>query len=140
GCAISASISLSDIPPRPGFPMSIVLDRPLAWREIAAIAEGTELALSEAAWQRLFHARAIVDAIVERGILAYGVNTGVGGLANVIVDRPQQRQLSRNILMSHAAGVGAPLGKAETRAIIAAAINNYAHGRSGVRPAVVEQL
>ncbi|MGO4334843.1 histidine ammonia-lyase [Labrys sp. KB_33_2] len=120
--------------------MSIILDRPLTWREIAAIADGTELSLSEAAWQRLAQARAIVDAIVERGILAYGVNTGVGGLANVIVDRPQQQQLSRNILMSHAVGVGAPLGKAETRAIIAAAINNYAHGRSGVRPDVVEQM
>ncbi|WP_448954362.1 HAL/PAL/TAL family ammonia-lyase [Labrys neptuniae] len=120
--------------------MPITLDRPLTWPEIAAIAEGDELALSPAAWQRLTDARAIVDAIVERGILAYGVNTGVGGLSNVIVDRPQQRQLSRNILMSHAVGVGAPLGKAETRAVIATAINNYAHGRSGVRPEVVEQM
>lgn len=119
---------------------TITLDRPLTWQQTAAVANGAALALSEAAWQRLAYSRAIVDAIVEKGILAYGVNTGVGGLSNVIVDRPKQRQLSRNILMSHAVGVGIPLGKAETRAIIIAAINNYAHGRSGVRPALVEQM
>ncbi|WP_413991458.1 HAL/PAL/TAL family ammonia-lyase [Labrys okinawensis] len=120
--------------------MSVTLDRPLTWQQAAAVAAGEPLLLSDAAWQRLAHARAIVDAIVERGILAYGVNTGVGGLANVIVDRPKQRQLSRNIIMSHAVGVGAPLGRVETRAIITAAINNYAHGHSGVRPALVEQM
>ncbi|CAM5773560.1 histidine ammonia-lyase [Labrys miyagiensis] len=120
--------------------MSIVLDRPLTWQQAAAVANGEHLTLSDAAWQRLAQARAIVDAIVEKGILAYGVNTGVGGLANVIVDRPKQQQLSRNIVMSHAVGVGSPLAGAETRAIIAAAINNYAHGHSGVRPAVVGQM
>ncbi|MFP3615630.1 aromatic amino acid lyase, partial [Paraburkholderia sp. SIMBA_050] len=52
----------------------------------------------------------------------------------------QQSTLSRNILMSHAVGVGMPLGAPETRAIIAAAINNFAHGHSGVRAEVVEQL
>ncbi len=119
---------------------TILLDHPLTWQQVAAVARGAELRLSDAAWQRLSDARAIVEAIVEKGILAYGVNTGVGGLANVIVDRPKQRQLSRNIVLSHAVGVGAPLSREETRAIIAAAINNYAHGRSGVRPVVVEQL
>ncbi|MDQ0395360.1 histidine ammonia-lyase [Labrys monachus] len=120
--------------------MSITLDAPLSRQDAAAVAGGAELRLSEAAWQRLARGRAIVEAIVDRGMLAYGVNTGVGALCNVVVDRPHQRRLSRSIVMSHAVGVGAPLGAAETRAIMAAAVNNYAHGRSGVRPALVEQL
>ncbi|RFB75655.1 HAL/PAL/TAL family ammonia-lyase [Methylovirgula sp. 4M-Z18] len=119
---------------------SITLDRPLTWQQVAAIGGGAELHLSPAAWQRIGDARSIVDAIVEKRIRAYGVNTGVGGLANVIVDGPKQRALSRNIVMSHSVGVGAALGKTETRAIVAAAVNNYAHGRSGVRPVVAEQL
>ncbi len=119
---------------------SILLDRPLTWREIAAVADGADLRLAEPARQRIEAARRIVAAIVERGIRAYGVNTGVGALCDVVVDRDRQRQLSRSLLMSHACGVGAPLGDAETRAVIAAQINNVAHGHSGLRPAVVEGL
>ena len=114
--------------------------RPLDWRQIAAVAAGAPLALTDEARERVVAARELVDAIVARGIRAYGVNTGVGALCDVIVSPAQQGTLSRNILMSHAVGVGAPLGAAETRAIIAAAINNYAHGHSGVRADIVDQL
>ncbi|HWK45797.1 MAG TPA: histidine ammonia-lyase [Stellaceae bacterium] len=119
---------------------SIVLDTTLGWREVVAIAEGAGLGLSAAAGGRIDAARAVVDAIVARGIRAYGVNTGVGALCEVVVDRPLQRRLSRNLLMSHATGIGVPLGRIETRAIIAAAINNYAHGHSGIRREVVQGL
>jgi histidine ammonia-lyase len=119
---------------------SITLGGPLAWPQIAAIAFGAELVLSSTASARITHGRALVGAIVARGIRGYGVNTGVGALCNVIVGPEQQSTLSRNILMSHACGVGDPLGIAETRAIMAAAINNYAHGGSGVSPALVKQL
>ncbi|MEX3932003.1 histidine ammonia-lyase [Paraburkholderia phymatum] len=115
-------------------------DRPLNWRELSAVAAGEPLVLSDAARERIAAARVLVEQIVERGIRAYGVNTGVGALCDVIVSPSEQRTLSRNILMSHAVGVGAPLGVAETRAIIAAAVNNFAHGHSGVRLEVVDQL
>lgn len=118
----------------------IVVDTHLGWRDVAAVAEGARLHLSEAAMQRIAGARAVVEAIVDRGIRAYGVNTGVGALCDVVVDRPLQRQLSHNILMSHATGIGAPLGATETRAIMATAISNYALGCSGVRLEVVEAL
>ncbi len=118
----------------------IVLETPLSWRQVAAVAEGAPLALSEPAQQRIRVARQLVEAIVSRGIRAYGVNTGVGALCDVVVDASQLRQLSRNIVMSHAVGVGPIFGRCEVRAIIAAAINNFAHGRSGVRLEVVERL
>ena len=119
---------------------TIVLDRPLTWQEVAAIADGAPLEISPAAWQRLRDARAIVDALVDKGIHAYGVTTGVGGLSDVIIDRADQRRLSRNLILSHSVGVGPLLGRRETRAIMAAAINNYAHGWSGVTPDLVAQL
>ena len=83
---------------------------------------------------------ALVQSIVEQGIRAYGVNTGVGALCDVIVTESKLRQLSRNIVMSHAVAVGPALEAPAVRAVIAAAINNFAHGYSGVRAEVVERL
>ena len=75
---------------------AIVVDTHLGWREVAAVGEGARLSLGDAAKRRITEARAIVEAIVDRGIRAYGVNTGVGALCDVVVDRPLQRQLSHN--------------------------------------------
>jgi histidine ammonia-lyase len=119
---------------------AIVRDAPLSWREAAAVAEGAPLRLSDAALQRVADGRGLVESIVAKRIRAYGVNTGVGALCDVVVEPSQLRQLSRNIVMSHAVGVGTPLGRCEVRAVIAAAVNNFAHGVSGVRACVVESL
>ena len=121
-------------------PQHILLDRPLTWRQIAAVAEGEPLALSEAAQARILAARALVESIVRKGVRAYGVNTGVGALCDVVIAASKQEQLSRNIVMSHAVGVGRPLEPTAVRAIMAAAINNFSHGFSGVRPAVADGL
>lgn len=119
---------------------AVILDTRLTWRDIAAVAEGRALALSPAAWQRIARAREIVEALVEKEIRGYGINTGVGALCDVIISREDQQALSRNIILSHNCGVGEPLGKAETRAVMAAQIANFAHGFSGVSLEVVETL
>jgi histidine ammonia-lyase len=118
----------------------VTIDATLDWRGIARVAAGAELALSPAASARIAAARGIVEAILERGIRAYGINTGVGALSDTVVDRESQRRFSRNLLMSHACGVGAPLPAEEVRAVIAVQVNNFAHGRSGVRPVTVEAM
>src|SRR5580704_10936975 len=102
-------------------PAAVCIDQPLDWRGVARIANGAKLVLSPDVRSRIDHARALVEQIVERRIRAYGVNTGVGALCDVVVSPSEQRALSRNILMSHAVGVGEPLRREETRAIIAAA-------------------
>lgn len=119
---------------------TVVLDKPLTWKEIAAVANGATLALSEKARQRITEARSIVEALVEREIRGYGINTGVGALCDVIISRENQQALSRNIILSHACGVGQPLEKAETRAVMAAQIANFAHGYSGVSIEVIDTL
>ena len=120
--------------------MTITIDRPLSWREVARISTGELLILSEAAWKRVEQASRIVERIVETGVRAYGVNTGVGALSDTVVDRPSQSRLSRNIILSHACGVGPLLPVREARAIIAAQIANFAHGHSGVRPEILSHL
>jgi histidine ammonia-lyase len=121
-------------------PHRILLDKSLSWRQIDDIAAGAALALSEHAQARIRAAHGLVESIVRKGVRAYGVNTGVGALCDVVVTESKQAALSRNIVMSHAVGVGPPLEAAAVRAIIAAAINNLAHGFSGVRLTVVDRL
>ncbi|MBX9469829.1 MAG: histidine ammonia-lyase [Rhizobium sp.] len=121
-------------------PDTVVLDTALTSDEIAAIAGGAHLVLSEPARRRIEKARSIVDALVDRGIRGYGINTGVGALCDVIIGREDQSTLSRNLLFSHACGVGEPLGRVETRAVMATQINNFAHGCSGVRLEIVDTL
>ncbi len=121
-------------------PQHILLDRPLSWRQLSDVARGAPLALSDEAWARIRAARILVQSIVSKGVRAYGVNTGVGALCDIVVTPSQQERLSRNILMSHAVGIGPALEAPQARAIIGAAINNFSHGYSGVRPEVVEGL
>lgn len=114
--------------------------RPLAWRDVAAVADGASLTLSDGVRRKVEAARGTVEALIARGIRTYGVNTGVGALHEVLIDRGRQAALSRNLVMSHAVGIGAPLPVRQVRAIIAAQVNNLAHGHSGVRPAVLDQM
>ncbi|MDY7560971.1 histidine ammonia-lyase [Pseudomonas sp. 10B1] len=119
----------------------VILDQSLVWTQVVEVAkEEALLELSLPAKARIEAANAIVRTVVEKNIRAYGVNTGVGALSNTVVAPAQQSALSRNILMSHAVGLGTPLSVSETRAIMVCAINNFAHGYSGLRLQLVERL
>ncbi|NEJ16925.1 histidine ammonia-lyase [Rhizobium leguminosarum] len=120
--------------------MTITIESVLTWRDVARVGAGEALVLSPAASARVEQASRIVARIVETGVRAYGVNTGVGALADTVVDRASQSLLSRSIVLSHACGVGPLLAAREVRAIIAAQIANFAHGHSGVRREIVQHL
>jgi len=120
--------------------MTIIIDNAASWREIARVGDGETLALAPAAWERIAYANRIVASLVEKGIRAYGVNTGVGALANQVVAPGLQEKLSRNIIFSHACGVGDLVAERGIRAIIAVQVANFAHGHSGVRPQIVRNL
>lgn len=120
--------------------MTTTIYEKLGWRDIARIASGGLLQLSDAAWHRVDAARGVVEGLVDRGARAYGITTGVGALSDIVVDKGRHSALSRSIVLSHACGVGPALEARETRAIIAAQVANFAHGYSGVRKLVVEHL
>ena len=82
----------------------------------------------------------MVDKIVTAGDAAYGINTGFGLLAQTRIPDDQLAQLQRNLLLSHAAGVGAALPDAVVRLILALKINALARGYSGISPALVDAL
>ena len=70
----------------------------------------------------------------------YGVNTGFGRLADTVIPGDQQAQLQVNLLRSHAVGWGPALGREEVRGMILLRAASLAHGFSGVRADVVDQL
>src|SRR6266404_4230011 len=102
--------------------------------------EDENVSLSRVAAERMNASRAVVDRLVASGETAYGINTGFGKLASVRISTEQVRQLQVNLVRSHACGVGEPLSKAETRAIMLLRANALAKGLSGVKPATVETL
>lgn len=121
-------------------PQTVWIDGPPSPDMIVAIARGAPAALAEAARARIARGRDIVEALSRSGIRGYGINTGVGAFSDVIIDRTMQRTLSRNILLSHACGLGDPLGRPETRSVMAAQVASFANGASGVRLDVVDGL
>jgi histidine ammonia-lyase len=89
---------------------------------------------------RIAAAGALVDKIIEAGDAAYGINTGFGLLAQTRIPNQQLELLQRNLLLSHAAGVGAALPDPIVRLVLALKINALARGHSGITMAVIDAL
>jgi histidine ammonia-lyase len=120
----------------------VVLDGArLTLEEVEAVARDRRaVALDPAARARVGRARAVVDAAVARGEVVYGVTTGFGNFADVVIPRERLGELQLNLVRSHAAGVGAMLEEAETRALMLLRANVLAKGFSGVRPETLDLL
>jgi histidine ammonia-lyase len=108
---------------------------------LESVAFGTrQVALAESARDRVRASRRVVDEAVARGDVVYGVTTGFGNFAEVRIPLDHLRELQLNLLRSHAAGVGEPLGEPETRALMLLRANALARGYSGVRLETLERL
>ena len=121
---------------------SIVLDgQGLGLETLAAVAAGgAKVSLGAGARRRVEAAHAVVRRIVDAGEQVYGVNTGFGHLKDIRIPADRLEQLQRNLIRSHAAGVGAPLDDGATRVLMLLRAHVLARGHSGVRPAVLEAL
>ena len=101
---------------------------------------GRRVELDAAAAERMRASRAVIERVVEDGATVYGVTTGFGDLADVRIEPAQTAELQRNLVRSHAAGVGDPLPADVVRAMLVLRANALAVGLSGVRVEVVELL
>lgn len=114
---------------------------PLDWRQVVAVArDHAELSLTRQAWEKITAARKAVEDIAATSTPCYGINTGLGALCHVALDRKQLSRLSFHTLMSHSCGVGESLRVEQVRAIMCCAIVNYSHGFSGLDPDAVKRL
>jgi histidine ammonia-lyase len=84
--------------------------------------------------------RRLVDQVLERGEVVYGVNTGFGELSRVVIPRADVDRLQMNLLRSHSVGVGPPLPEDVVRGMLLLRADSLARGYSGVRPVLVERL
>jgi histidine ammonia-lyase len=107
------------------------------WLEIY---RGASVALDTACWPVIERSAAAVASMVAKGDPIYGINTGFGRLASVRIAIEDLETLQRNIVLSHAAGVGEPLPVATTRLMMALKLGSLAQGASGVRRSIVAML
>ena len=109
--------------------------------QLAAVASGGEAVhIADLARPRILASRKLIEQIIERDAVVYGVNTGFGKLAEVRIGRHELRQLQLNLVRSHACGIGNRLSEPEVRAMMLLRANVLALGLSGVRCEVIELL
>jgi histidine ammonia-lyase len=98
------------------------------------------VALADAARARVAASRRVIDDLVRRREVVYGVTTGFGKLAEVSVPPDRLSELQVNLVRSHAAGVGPLLPEREVRAMMLLRANVIAKGYSGARPELIDLL
>lgn len=98
------------------------------------------VSLADNARENIINSRQRIEHILANNQVVYGINTGFGKLANVVINPCELSQLQQNLLMSHACGVGAIFSPEITRAMMLLRINALAKGFSGIRLETIELL
>lgn len=103
--------------------------------------EGWQLELSEESRRRILRGREYLDRfLADQQEPVYGINTGFGSLCNVEISREQLADLQRNLVMSHACGLGPEVPHEIVRLMLLLKIQSLAYGHSGVQLETVELL
>ncbi len=114
---------------------------PLALSQLRAVTLGpVTVSLTDQAWADVEAGAATVRAILDEGRTVYGINTGFGLLANTSIAPDDLETLQKNLVLSHACGVGALLSAAVTRLLMVLKIASLSKGASGIRRETLEAL
>ncbi|KOT87812.1 histidine ammonia-lyase [Streptomyces sp. NRRL F-5755] len=110
-------------------------------QDVIAVARGAaRIELSEEATAAVAAARAVIDDLAAKPDPVYGVSTGFGALAVRHISPDLRAQLQRNIVRSHAAGMGPRVEREVVRALMFLRLKTLASGHTGVRPLVVATM
>jgi len=113
----------------------------LTLSDIASVAlDGEAVKISPSAVPRVLASREVVEEIIKRDAVVYGVTTGFGKLSDVRIPRGELSKLQLNLVRSHACGIGEPLSEAEVRAMMLLRGNVLSLGFSGIRLEVIEMI
>ena len=107
---------------------------------VALTLPGNQIALAPSCSAAVQRSRAFVDEVVRSGSTVYGVNTGFGKLSGVSIPEDRLGTLQRNLILSHATGVGDSLPVQTSRLALALRIDNLARGFSGVRQELLDLM
>jgi histidine ammonia-lyase len=120
---------------------AVIVGRRIAIEDVHRVARlGADAVLSETAESELSRTRALLERSLAAGETIYGVNTGFGALSETRIPAHKLGELQRNLLRSHAVGVGLPLTDDVVRALLLLRAHTLALGASGVRPVVPRRL
>ena len=109
--------------------------------QLAAVARnGEAVTISALAQPRILASRKVVEEIIARDAVVYGVTTGFGKLSDVRIPRDALNELQLNLVRSHACGIGEPLSEPEVRAMMLLRANVLTLGFSGIRLEIVQML
>jgi len=114
----------------------------LSLHSLHLVASGglSTVGLTPEAWSRVEKGRSVVEEVVEKGKVVYGINTGFGNFADVVISSEKLHQLQENLIRSHSVGVGRALSVNQTRALLFLRINCLARGHSGISRKTLEGL
>ncbi|KJR99101.1 MAG: histidine ammonia-lyase [Desulfobulbaceae bacterium BRH_c16a] len=113
----------------------------LTYQDIVAIGMGNKkVTLDEKALARCLASRTFLEQAVKDKKIIYGVNTSYGPMCNKIVNDRDIETLQKNLIISHAAGLGEPLRPSIALAVLAVRLNTLAKGYSGVRLELLELM
>ncbi len=116
--------------------------RTLTLEDVARVARGqeTEVELTSPACEAIDASRRVVERSLTTGEPIYGVTTGFGRLSEVLIPPARRLEIQENLIRSHSSGLGAPLPREISRAVMLLRANSLARGNSGIRREVVELL
>jgi len=101
---------------------------------------GARVEIDPDALDRVSRSRAVVDRCVDEGRVSYGITTGFGKFSDILISKDENALLQRNLIVSHACGVGEPFPEEVVRAMALLRANALAVGYSGIRPETLEAL
>lgn len=107
---------------------------------IAVARADARVEIGEQALDAMARSRALVEALAQSDIPAYGISTGFGALANRHIPVESRVQLQRSLIRSHAAGMGAPVEREVVRALMLLRLKTLCSGRTGARPVVAQTM
>ncbi|MGE5577593.1 MAG: histidine ammonia-lyase [Syntrophothermus sp.] len=107
---------------------------------VAVARRGARVELTPDAIQRVKAAEEFVARLVREERVVYGITTGFGKFSEVVISREEAAHLQRNLILSHATGVGPALPEDTVRAIMLLRANALARGNSGIRLVTLERL
>ena len=136
--AVAAAVSRMSFGRIPRLIPQLLLDgEHLTVAQVVEVANGAPgqplIALADFARGQVERAAQAVETMLRDGCVAYGITTGFGAFKDRVIPLDQVEKLQRNILVSHAVGVGEPFDRATTRAIMLIRANTLARGFSGIR-------
>ncbi|MBS2033505.1 histidine ammonia-lyase [bacterium] len=116
-------------------------DQPLKLADLTLLAQGqTQVQLHASTRKRTQPSRDLVERVLGEERVVYGINTGFGRLSSVRISPDQVESLQRNLVRSHAAGVGEPLPASSVRVMMALRINSLLGGYSGVSQLLLDSF